>query len=88
MDESKAVKDFVFDLWGALTVGKNVPEPVVARLSTALNEALKQPQLRENLEATGVLPADSTGLGRAAGFYASEIARYQSIGRSINLQPE
>jgi len=88
MDESTAVKDFVFDLWGALMVGKNVPEPVVARLSTALNEALKKPQLRENLEATGVLPADPTGLGRSAGFYASEIARYQSIGRSINLQPE
>ena len=63
MDESTAVKDFVFDLWGALMVGKNVPEPVVARLSTALNEALKKPQLRQNLEATGVLPADPTGLG-------------------------
>lgn len=88
LDESKLVKDFNFDLWGALMVSKNVPEPVAARLSAALNQALKQPQLRTGLEATGVQPADPTDLARAAGFFASEIARYQRIGKSINLQPE
>lgn len=88
MDESKVVKDFVFDLWGALVVSKNVPDPVVAKLSTALKQALKQPQLRKTLEATGVLPADPAALDQVADFYASEITRYQSIGRSINLQPE
>lgn len=88
LDESKLVKDFNFDLWGALMVGKNVPESVTAKLSTALNQALKQPQLRKDLEATGVQPADPMDLARAASFYASEIARYQRIGKSINLQPE
>lgn len=88
MDESKLVQDFVFDLWGALMVGKNVPEPVVAQLSAALSRTLKQPQLRKDLEATGVLPVEPMDLAQAASFYASEIARYQRIGKSINLQPE
>lgn len=88
LDESKLVKDFNFDLWGALMVAKSVPEPVTARLSAALNQALKQPQLRKNLEATGVQPAEPLDLAQAAGFYASEIARYQRIGKAIDLQPE
>lgn len=88
MDESKLVQDFVFDLWGALMVGKNVPEPVVAQLSAALSRTLKRPQLRKDLEATGVLPVEPMDLAQAASFYASEIARYQRIGKSINLQPE
>lgn len=88
MDESKLVQDFVFDLWGALMVGKNVPEPVVAQLSAALSRTLKRPQLRKDLEATGVLPVEPLDLAQAASFYASEIARYQRIGKSINLQPE
>jgi tripartite-type tricarboxylate transporter receptor subunit TctC len=88
LDESKLVKDFHFDLWGALMVAKSVPEPVAAKLSAALNQALKQPQLRKDLEATGVQPTDPMDQARAAGFYASEIARYQRIGNAINLQPE
>lgn len=88
LDESKLVTDFNFDLWGALMVSGKVSEPVAARLSGALKQALKQPQLRQDLEASGVQPAEPMDLAQAARFYASEFIRYQRIGSSINLQPE
>lgn len=88
LNESKLVKDFNFDLWGAVMAHRNVPEPVVAKVHAAVNAALRQPQFRKGLEATGVLPADTMSLSRAAAFYAPEIARYQRVGQSIDLQPE
>jgi tripartite-type tricarboxylate transporter receptor subunit TctC len=88
MDESKLVKDFNFDLWAALMVAKSVPDPVVARLSAALNLMFKQPQFCQSIAAMGAQCADPTDLAKASAFYASEIARYQRIGKSINLQPE
>jgi len=88
MNESRVVKDFVFDLWGSLMVPRNLPEPIVAKLSAALRDVLKQPQVRASLEAMGVQPANPVDLAQAARFYGSEIARYRSIGQSIDLRPE
>lgn len=88
LNESKLVKDFNFDLWGAVMAHRNVPEAVVAKVHAAVNTALRQPQFRKNLEATGVIPAEPTSLARAAAFYASETVRYQRVGKSIDLQPE
>jgi tripartite-type tricarboxylate transporter receptor subunit TctC len=88
MDESKLVKDFNFDLWAALMVGTNVPEPVLTKLSIALNQVLKQPQFSQAMAAMGAQSATPTSLAQASTFYAAEIARYQRIGKSIDLQPE
>ncbi len=88
LNESKLVKDFNFDLWGAVMANRNVPEAVVAKVHAAVNTALRQPQFRKSLEATGVIPAEPMALPKAAAFYASEITRYQRVGQSIDLQPE
>jgi tripartite-type tricarboxylate transporter receptor subunit TctC len=88
MDETKLVKDFNFDLWAALMVATNVPEPVLTKLSTALNQVLKQPQFSQAMAAMGAQSAVPISLTQASTFYAAEVARYQRIGKSINLQPE
>jgi tripartite-type tricarboxylate transporter receptor subunit TctC len=88
LNESGLVKEFNFDLWAALVAPRGVPEPVLAKLTAAMNRALQQPQLRKDLEATGVQPADPMDAAKASAFYASEIARYQRIANSISLQPE
>lgn len=88
MDESKLVKDFNFDLWAALMVAKNVPEPVVAKVSAAMNQVIRQPQFGQTMETMGAQAAKPLDPAQAATFYSSDIARYQRIGKSINLQPE
>jgi hypothetical protein len=88
MDESKLVKDFQFDLWAALMIARSVPEPVATRLSSALGQALRQVQFCPAIAAMGAQCAEASDLVKASAFYAAEIARYQRIGRSINLQPE
>lgn len=88
MNESGLVKDFVFDVWAGVVLPKATPDTVVQRLNGALNAALQEPSVRKELEASGGIPASPMSAAEAEKFYASEIARYRAIGKSINLQPE
>ena len=88
MNESNVVKDFQFDLWGALMVPASTPESVVSTLSSALQDALNLQQVRRDIEATGAVPAKPMTPSQATLFYSAEIARYQNIGKAINLRPE
>jgi hypothetical protein len=53
-----------------------------------MHDVLKLPQLRVDFEGLGVQLASPISLAEADSFYASEISRYQSIARAIDLQPE
>ncbi len=77
-----------FDLWAGLQVHRNTPDDVVANLNKAFYAALDNPDTRKAFEASGnvVLPARSPA--ELAKTYATEIERYRSIARSINLQPQ
>ena len=77
-----------FDLWAGVQVHGGTPDDVVAALSKAFYAALDNPETRKAFEASGnaVLPARSPT--ELAKIYATEIERYRSIARSINLQPQ
>lgn len=77
-----------FDLWAGLQVHRSTPDDVVAVLNKAFYAALDNPETRKAFENTGnvVLPARSPA--DLAKIYSSEIERYRSIARSINLQPQ
>ncbi len=77
-----------FDLWAGVQVHKSTPDDVVASLSKAFYAALDNPETRKAFETGGnvVLPARSPA--ELAKIYATEIERYRSIARSINLQPQ
>lgn len=88
MDESGLVKNFSYDLWAGLVAAKATPEPIVQQLSAALNEVLRQPQFRGEIEGSGVTLASPMTLDEAAERYAVDVARYRAIAQSIHLQPE
>ena len=88
MDQTGLVKNFSYDLWLGLLVPKGTPEPIVQRLSSALGDILRQPGFRREVETTGVTVASAMSVADAERLYASDVARYRAIGRSIQLQPE
>lgn len=88
MNETRLMPDFVFDVWSGIVVPKDVPDVIVERLNSALNEALRQESVRRELAATGGLPASPMSAVDAQKFYGAEIARYRAIGKAINLHPE
>ena len=54
------VKDFVFDSWVGLLAPVKTPKPIVDKLSQALQEVLKMPDMRERLTSLGMVATPGT----------------------------
>jgi len=88
LNESKALKGFVFEMWSGYFVRKDTPEAVVQALHKALSEVANDPAVRAALEAQAMVVPHPQPLGTMSKVYADNIARYRSIAKSMNLQPE
>jgi tripartite-type tricarboxylate transporter receptor subunit TctC len=54
------LKDFISDTWNAITAPPKTPAPIIARLNTALNDALKLPEMQEQYKRLGLQPGGGT----------------------------
>jgi tripartite-type tricarboxylate transporter receptor subunit TctC len=79
---------FEFDSWAGVQVPRNTPEDVAQRLNKALYDAMANPQTRQAFESTGNIVVQPMSLAELDRIYQAEIARYQAIAKSINLQPQ
>jgi len=88
LDESTALKGFIFDIWAGFFVRKDTPEPVVQILHKALSEVANDPKVRSALEAQAMIVPRPQPLAAMAKLYGDNTARYREIARSINLKPQ
>jgi tripartite-type tricarboxylate transporter receptor subunit TctC len=88
ISESKALKDFTFNIWTGYFVKKDTPEPVVQALHKAISETLGEPTVRAALEANSQILAGPQSLPATAKVYADGTAQFRSIARSIDLQAQ
>ncbi len=79
---------FEFDSWAGVQVPRKTPEDVAQRLNKALYDAMANPQTRQAFESVGNLVVPPMSLAELDRMVESEIARYQAIAKSINLQPQ
>jgi tripartite-type tricarboxylate transporter receptor subunit TctC len=86
--EGQALKNFSYKIWTGYMVPKNTPEPVVVRLHAAIGKVLQDPSVRAQLAAQTQLPSPPTTLAESAKFFDAETARYRTIAKQINLQPQ
>ena len=88
VSETPGIGEFSVDIWAALAVPKTVTDKNVEKLQTALAEALRQPDVRKDLESTGPRVSAPANNAQLAQHYTQEIARYQAIAQAIGLKPE
>lgn len=84
----KSLEHFEFDLWAGVEVPRATPEPVVEAINKAVAQALQNPDIRKAYESTGNEVGQPMSPAQLNKLYAAEIARYQGIARSLNLQPQ
>ena len=74
-------------IWTALMAPKGTPEPVLARLRSAVAEILAEKETVEKMHALGLDPgdADAPALGRRIN---ADIARWGQVARTANIKPE
>lgn len=82
------LRGFEFDSWAGIQVPRQTPDDVAQRLNAALYDAMQNPAIRQAFENVGNLVVPRTSLAELEATYQAEIARYQAIARSINLQPQ
>ena len=79
---------FEYDSWAGIQVPKNTPDDVSNRLNKAVYDALQNPDIRKAFEASGNIIVAPTSVAELDRLYKAEVARYQAIAKSINLQPQ
>jgi tripartite-type tricarboxylate transporter receptor subunit TctC len=88
LNESAALKGFVFETWSGYFVHKDTPEAVVQALNKALGEVSNDPAVRSALEAHAMIVPRPQGLAALSKVYADNTTRYRGIAKSMNLQPQ
>ena len=88
LNDSNALKGFVFDTWSGYFVHKDTPEPIVQALSKALGEVANDPAIRASLEAQAMVVPRPQPLNALAKVYTDNTARYRAIAKAMNLQPQ
>lgn len=86
--DSKGLDDFVYALWSGVQVARAVPETVQDQLNKAINQMLKNPDVRRAIEAAGSKAAQPAPLAELRAAYQADIERYRAIAKSVNLQPQ
>jgi tripartite-type tricarboxylate transporter receptor subunit TctC len=85
---SKGLDALEFDLWAGVQVPKSTPDAVVAQINKAIAQSLGNADIRKAYESTGNEVAKPMTPGELDKLYTAEIARYQAIAKSVNLQPQ
>jgi tripartite-type tricarboxylate transporter receptor subunit TctC len=88
LNESVALKGFVFETWAGFFVHKDTPDPVVQALHRALGEVANDMTVRKTLEAQAMIVPRPQSLVVLDKLYAENTAKYQAIARSMRLQPQ
>lgn len=86
--EGKLLPTFSHRTWAGLMVKKGTPDDVVKTIHKAIGEAMRDPEARKQLAATGSEIAPLNGLPEADELLVNETAKFRAIAKSINLQPQ
>ena len=85
--EEAGVSGCESDTWNALSAPPKTPEAAVAKLSDALNKAMKDSELLERYKALSLSPGGGTPVEMKA-FVQSETKRWSEVIRAAGIQPE
>jgi tripartite-type tricarboxylate transporter receptor subunit TctC len=88
LNESVALKGFVFDIWAGYFVHKDTPEAVVQVLNKALGEVANDPAIRSALEAHAMIVPRPQSLAALSQLYAGNTEKYRAIAKAMNLQAQ
>jgi tripartite-type tricarboxylate transporter receptor subunit TctC len=88
LGETAALKGFVYTLWVGVLAPPGTPEPVVARLTKALNDWSASTEAAERALSTMSRPGPIATAAENAAFLQSEYEKYTNIAKALKLEPE
>jgi len=77
--QEQGLKGFECYTWNAILAPANTPQPIVERLSEAINKALADPAVFKRLQEAGIDPTPGSTPKQAAAFVKAELAKWAPI---------
>ncbi len=77
--------ELMFQSWHGLLVRSGTPEPIVARIHAALNQAVRSPTVTEALRRIAIEPKTSARPEDFHQFYLAELARWGALIRETGM---
>jgi tripartite-type tricarboxylate transporter receptor subunit TctC len=84
--QEQGLKGFECYTWNAILAPANTPQPFIARLNKAMNQALDDPQVFSRLQEVGVDPTPGSTPEDAVKFVRAELAKWAPIIRASGAQ--
>ena len=72
--------------WYGFAVPRGTPQPVVDKIVTGFNVALRVPRIRELLEKQGLQPVEPMSARQIADLYAADTEKYAKVIRESNIK--
>jgi len=77
--QEQGLKGFECYTWNAILAPADTPQPIVERLSEAINKALDDPAVFKRLQEAGIDPTPGSTPKQAAAFIKAELAKWAPI---------
>ena len=81
---AEALPGYKSNLWNSLMAPAGTPQPVISQLASAVQEVLKDPEVRNQLETQGTVPVGGTP-EEFARMLPSEIADWAKAVQAANV---
>jgi tripartite-type tricarboxylate transporter receptor subunit TctC len=85
--EATGLANFDITLWAGIFGPRAMPADVAARLNTAINKVLLEPEVKARLQETGAV-VEALSIDQFTAFVRDEIDRYKGIIKDADLKPE
>ena len=80
--QEQGLKGFECYTWNAILAPADTPQPIVERLSEAINKALDDPAVFKRLQEAGIDPTPGSTPKQAAAFIKAELAKWAPISKA------
>ena len=81
------VPGFISDTWNAISAPPNTPAPIIAKLNTAMNEAIKADDMKKRFADLNLIPVGGTPEDMRK-LVEEETKRWGEVIRKAGIQPE
>jgi tripartite-type tricarboxylate transporter receptor subunit TctC len=84
--QEQGLKGFECYTWNAILAPAGTPQPILNRLSEAMNKALADPAVFNRLQEVGIDPTPGSTPKQTAAFIAAELAKWAPIIKASGAQ--
>ena len=88
VNEGRVLRNFIYSIWVGPVVPRPTPEDTAQRIHAALNDAMKEPEVRKTVESAGFVEMAPLSLAGADRMFQAEVAKFRKIAQMIKLEPQ